>query len=143
MCQLSQQLTLCTCHTNEDATQLLHYWVLKRQHQQDPETYLVGETMMPPAIAPQVEALNIATLSSLLNTGQCFDKALTHHDGDLLELYFTLEQEPDANENTGRLQYSFVYQQGRWQPADADPFDSSRIDVQSGPIAHPFANNPS
>lgn len=138
MCQLSPLLKLCTCHTHSDACQLPNYWVLQRPQQQEAGIYLMGETLLPqPALAPTDE-LNSATLLKLLNTGQCFDKALPLCDGDLLELYFTVDNAPEKADVSSQLQYSFVYQHGQWQPAATDPFDTDRIDIEHGPIAHPF-----
>ncbi len=140
MCQVSDKIKLCSCKT-KDVTELKHYWVLMCPENKEGE--MLG-TIIPPAdIGEQLEKLNIHTLRTQLNNGNCFDVELLHQEKDILELHFTCTPQPKTEsmfqDYSNYLVYAFVYKKGKWRKTNYDHFGNNLSSVQEGKIEQPFS----
>jgi hypothetical protein len=137
MCQVSQQLKLCTCKTT-DVTRLKHYWRLCRHN--GGTDGIVGETLLPANIGEAADRLNSKLLLALLNEANCFDVELALQPKDILELHFTCHTEELTMPWEGNfLVYAFVYKNGKWYKGEYDPFGENMDTKQVGKIAKAMA----
>ena len=87
MCEVSDKLKLCTC--SSDISKLKYYWVFYRYAGNKLEN-MIGEPIMPVAINPETDILNIQLIGKLLNDGNVFDFELTPKTKDRLLLAFNI-----------------------------------------------------
>lgn len=106
MCKISNEIKLCSCNTDID--QLKHYWVLHRFNK-DKDLLLVGETMLPSFFDPKLEKYNRKTLLQMLNNNMAFDKPVSIHHKDRLEVSFKF------SELNNRVAYGFEFNNGKWK----------------------------
>jgi hypothetical protein len=141
MCQVSDQLKLCSCKT-KNVEDLKHYWILKRYHDESEWKDIVGQTILPANIGEDAHKLNINTIRKTLNSGKCFDVALQHQENDILELHFTCNAETEKDSmysgHGNYLAYAFVFKNNKWKKTDYDPFGANLAEVQKGKIVRPF-----
>lgn len=130
MCKVSDRLKLCSCKT-ENVETLKHYWILKRHNGGDDS--IMGDAIMPANIGENANDLNIDTILTALNEGNCFDIEMQHKQNDTLELHFRLD--------SGYLAYSFKFENNRWKKTEYDPFGANLENIQEGKIARPFLKN--
>lgn len=104
MCKISQRLQLCTCN-QENIEDLENYWVLYRYQKSD--MMIVGECLLPDneLIDPNNEIYNRTTLETMLNDGNCFDKALEINNRDSLDIFIKFS---NTESETANLIYSYV-----------------------------------
>lgn len=139
MCEVSDQLKLCSCKT-KNVEYLKHYWVLKRHNGEN--NCLVGEAILPANIGEDADKVNIRTIGKMLNCGNCFDIELQHQENDILELHFTFHADPAKYLmlpcHGDYLAYAFVCKNNKWKKTYFDPFGANLEDIQKGKIVRPF-----
>ena len=139
MCKVSNQLKLCSCKTN-NVEKLKHYWILKRHNGED--NSIMGITFLPANIGKAADKINIKSLGTMLNSGNCFDIALQHLENDILELHFTVRRDPEKDmillDDGNYLAYAFIFKNNKWKKTVFDPFGANLEDIQKGKIVSPF-----
>ena len=136
MCQVSNEIKLCSCKT-KDVEQLKHYWVLSRIGVSD--YFVVGEIFFPADIGKEKTRLNKKVILSLLNTGEIFDIEMQHRQNDILKLHFSLPENfvDFSSMERNYLCYCFKFKNSKWRVTAYDPY--ARFDiVQKGKIKYAF-----
>lgn len=106
MCQISDTLILCGCQHDLDLEN--NHWMLNR-FVDGKEELILGETMLPNLMDPEIFKSNVEKLAKMLNTGNCFDTQMTFQDKDQLIL-FLKGKAPSAN----MQMYAFEYSKKKW-----------------------------
>lgn len=110
MCQLSENLKLCTCN---DVSEGDNWWALYRNNPEKQEI-IMGELLLPNDFSPE-DYKNEELLLSLLNAHQCFDFEYNPQNKDRLVLHFSQSQ-------GGRFLYhSFEYKSKKWKVIEYHP----------------------
>ena len=131
MCEISQNLKLCTCNDGSEAE---NYWVLYRYHK-DKNMMIVGEIMLPEFFS-ETDYKNQELLLSLLNEGQCFDFEYIPQTKDRLLIRLTKPT------NKQEVSHGFEYNKGKWNVEEYDVFDweMKYDEILEGKIENPFHN---
>jgi len=108
MCELSENLKLCTCDVASVA-ELRHYWVLYR-FVEGKNHMVVGRTAILDTLDPRLEGQNRALLLARLNESDVFDVPQALRDGDRLMLSFRCNEAGKPKTIT----YGYERAGGRW-----------------------------
>jgi hypothetical protein len=132
MCEISDQLRLCTCAITELET-LKDYWVLYRPD--GGNNVLVGMTKLPANFYITQNESNEKKLLHLLNEGNCFDVDLNQQEGDVLELHLACMPENADELNTlPYLAYTFKWENRKWGKTEYDSFYNNLDEIGKGKI---------
>lgn len=125
MCEISDQLKLCTCGGKE-LENLDDYWILYR-FDKDKDYMIIGEPQMPLNLLYLIETgYNYEdTLLALLNQHNCFDFPYNPKEKD--RLLFCLKpnswpQSVSAGEDD-RLNYGYEFKKGKWRVCEYSVFE--------------------
>lgn len=116
MCEISDELKLCTC---SNAEELENYWVLYR-YNKDKNELIVGEILLPRIITLE-EIRNKDILLALLNKINCFDFEYQPQNKDRLLISLQTNAEEDFEEES--IAYGFEYRNGKWKIKDYETFE--------------------
>lgn len=114
MCEISDQIKLCTC-TNRNIEELDDYWVLYRL--QDPGDYItVVDGILIPEFSTnkKTEKINIEQLLKLLNSNSIFDKPIPLFKDDILSIRLL-----NPNNFTS-IEYQFKFTGKAWKNIPLD-----------------------
>ena len=144
MCRVSDKLRLCSCEAGME--NLKNYWEFSR-YNPDEGIHVLGSMIMPAELSAKDNKFNRKLLSRLLNDGNVFDITLNPKDKDLLTLVFSAlpdDYTPESYENDlryqhgNRVEYNFVYQNGKWIVVKHDAFSrkENHVEEQTGEIVN-------
>lgn len=121
MCEISNDLKLCTCTNTED---LENSWELHSYHE-DQDVLVVGEPLFPIMLTAQ-DLKNKDVILSLLNQKNCFDFDYTPKSKDrLLFILKNINGEP-LDYQSEYIFHGFSYNGKKWKHEDFDSFEWMR-----------------
>ena len=119
MCEISDDLKLCTC---SNAEELENYWVLYCFNK-DKNELMVGEILLPRIITLE-EIRNKDILLALLNKNNCFDFEYHPHNKDRLLISLLDSTNNDFDEEYSEsIAYGYEYKNGIWKIKDYETFE--------------------
>lgn len=116
MCEISDELKLCTC---SNAEELENYWVLYR-YNKDKNELIVGQPILPRDITLE-ELINRDIFCEFLNKKNCFDFEYQPQNKDRLLISLQTNSEEDFEEES--IAYGFEHRNGKWKIKDYETFD--------------------
>lgn len=118
MCEISNDLKLCTCTNSED---LENFWELYIYHK-DQDLCVVGETMLPVMLTQQ-DLKNKDVILSLLNQKNCFDFDYTPRSKDRLLITLKNINGESVDYRSEYLFHGFSYTGKKWKHEDFHPLE--------------------
>ena len=114
MCQVTNNLKLCSCETDID--ELKDYWVYNRR-EEDKMQQILGLALFPMGLDKAISTNNKKRITRMLNQGNCFDFEVKPLDGDQLHLFF----DTSGLDWHALVYYSFRFKNGKWQSFETEP----------------------
>ena len=118
MCEISNDLKLCTCTNTEDFE---NSWELYIYHK-DQDLFVVGQPMFPVFLAPQ-DLKNKEIILSLLNQKNCFDFDYTPKSKDRLLITLKNTAEDSLEYGSEYIFHGFSYTGKHWKHEEFDALE--------------------